>query len=154
MEQWVFGGLCRETRACFMVAVEDRTATTLLEVIREKIAPGSNIISDCWRAYNMVYMELYKNHDIVGSRLVPMVASLARLSITPTISLTQTPKRTRKTLKGVGEKQNGATKNSGTHRHMLDSYLCEFLWRQDCKRRDVDEFDEILRNITEFSPLV
>ena len=47
MEQWVFGGLCRETRACFMVAVEDRTATTLLEVIREKIAPGSNIISDC-----------------------------------------------------------------------------------------------------------
>ena len=35
-------------------------------------------------------------------------------------------------------------RHNGTHRHMLDSYFCEFLWRQDVKRREVDEFDEIL----------
>ena len=72
----------------------------------------------------MVYMELYKNHDIVGSRLVPMVASLTRLSITPTISSTQTPKRTHKTLKGVGEKQNGATKNTVVHIGICWTVIC------------------------------
>ena len=53
-EQWVFGGICRETRECFMVAVPNRTAKTLLTVVREKIAPNSTVMSDCWRSYNMV----------------------------------------------------------------------------------------------------
>ena len=66
-EQWIFGGICRNTREVFMVAVPDRTANTLLSVIRERIAPGSVIMSDCWRAYNMVgadgtYTHLTVNH--------------------------------------------------------------------------------------------
>lgn len=48
---WVFGGLCRETGEGFLVPVPDRTAETLLAAIHENIAPGSRIISDCWRAY-------------------------------------------------------------------------------------------------------
>ena len=66
-EQWIFGGICRNTREVFMVAVPDRTANTFLSVIRERIAPGSVIMSDCWRAYNMVgadgtYTHLTVNH--------------------------------------------------------------------------------------------
>lgn len=53
-EQWCFGGICRETKECFMVAVPDRTKNTLMSVINEKIATGTNIISDCFRSYNMV----------------------------------------------------------------------------------------------------
>ena len=66
-EQWIFGGICRNTRKVFMVVVPDRTATTLLAVIRERIEPGSVIMSDCWRSYNMIgadgtYTHLSVNH--------------------------------------------------------------------------------------------
>ena len=54
-EQWIFGGICRETREVFMVAVPNRTADVLLGVIREKIRAGSTIMLDCWSAYIMVY---------------------------------------------------------------------------------------------------
>ena len=60
-EQWIFGGICRETREVFMVAVPNRTANVLLDVIKEKICEGSTIISDCWKAYNMVKFYVDKN---------------------------------------------------------------------------------------------
>ena len=41
-------------------------------------------------------------------------------------------------------------KHFGTHRQMIDSYLCEFLWREDAKRREVDEFEDILTKIVDF----
>ena len=33
-QQWVFGGICREDKDCFLYIVLDRTAETLLEIIR------------------------------------------------------------------------------------------------------------------------
>ncbi|EFX60123.1 hypothetical protein DAPPUDRAFT_19746, partial [Daphnia pulex] len=48
---WVFGGVERETGKCFLVVVQNRTATTLLAVIKEWIKPGTTIISDCWKSY-------------------------------------------------------------------------------------------------------
>lgn len=66
--QWVFGGLCRETRTCFMVPVEKRDSETLLNIIKERIQPGSTIISDCWKAYNCLsehgYKHLTVNHSL------------------------------------------------------------------------------------------
>nr|XP_027219207.1 uncharacterized protein LOC113811624 [Penaeus vannamei] len=59
--QWVFGGICRETRDLFLVPVEDRTSDTLLAVIKERIAPGSIIISDCWKAYNCLSDEGFEH---------------------------------------------------------------------------------------------
>ena len=50
-KQWVFGGLCRETDECFVVAVPDRGCKTLLQEIKTHIEPGSTIYSDSWRAY-------------------------------------------------------------------------------------------------------
>ena len=38
--KWVFGGLCCETKACFLVLVERRDRETLLPVIRDQILPG------------------------------------------------------------------------------------------------------------------
>ncbi|XP_029657075.1 uncharacterized protein LOC115231130, partial [Octopus sinensis] len=65
--QWVFGALERVTR-CLLVAVEDRTADTLLQIIRERILPGTTIISDLWRSYNTLnqlgYRHLTVNHSI------------------------------------------------------------------------------------------
>jgi len=47
--QWVFGGYERETGKCFMIPVENRTAETILAIIKDWIKPGTTIISDCWR---------------------------------------------------------------------------------------------------------
>ena len=50
-KSWVFGGICRRTKEFFAVIVIDKTADTLLDIIREYIAPGTAIYSDGWRAY-------------------------------------------------------------------------------------------------------
>ncbi|RUS84503.1 hypothetical protein EGW08_007742 [Elysia chlorotica] len=44
--QWVLGGICRETRDCFLVPVQDRGADTLLSIIRERVAPGTTVLTD------------------------------------------------------------------------------------------------------------
>lgn len=59
-EQWVFGGICRETREVFMMAVPDPTGQTHMGVIREKFAPGTMIVSDCWAGYNNVISIMLK----------------------------------------------------------------------------------------------
>ena len=63
--QWVFGGICRETRDIFFVPVADRTADTLLAIIKEYVHEGTTIISDCWKAYNCLKQEGY-NHLTVN----------------------------------------------------------------------------------------
>jgi transposase-like protein len=50
---WVFGGVERGTGRCFLLVVQNRTATTLLAFIKEWIKPGTTIISDCWKSYDM-----------------------------------------------------------------------------------------------------
>ena len=59
--QWVFGGICRETREFFMVSVADRISATLLDVIHQYIENGSTIVSDCWKAYDCLESEGYKH---------------------------------------------------------------------------------------------
>ncbi|KAJ8964190.1 hypothetical protein NQ314_005071 [Rhamnusium bicolor] len=66
--QWVFGGIERGSRNFFLVAVEDRSAGTLVDIIKNKIAPGTTIFSDCWRAYDSLgenqYKHLTVNHSV------------------------------------------------------------------------------------------
>lgn len=66
--QWVFGGICRDSRSSFMVPVDNRTSDILLQIIKDKIIPGTTIISDCWKAYNCLSSEgfnhLTVNHSI------------------------------------------------------------------------------------------
>jgi len=50
-EQWVFGGVERESGKTFLVPVQDRTADTLMAVISDWIEPGTTVISDCSVAY-------------------------------------------------------------------------------------------------------
>lgn len=65
--QWVFGGICVQTKDCFFVTVDDRTKETLLKVIKEWIHPGTTIISDCWKSYNCLesegFLHLTVNHS-------------------------------------------------------------------------------------------
>ena len=66
--QWVFGGVERGTGRTFLVAVHDRSAETLIGLIKQWILPGTTIISDCWAAYTSLREEGYThftvNHSI------------------------------------------------------------------------------------------
>ena len=42
----------RETNNCFFKCVLDRTANTLICIIKEHVLPGTTIYSDCLKAYS------------------------------------------------------------------------------------------------------
>ena len=50
--QWVFGGIFHQDRKFFLVTVPNREKETLLPLIEERIAPGTKIMSDCWKSYD------------------------------------------------------------------------------------------------------
>jgi transposase-like protein len=69
-QQWVFGGICRETHECFIFAVPDRASETLQEIIASWIKPKTTIISDEWRGYRGIesiperdYRHITVNHS-------------------------------------------------------------------------------------------
>lgn len=66
--QWVFGGVERGTNKCFLIAVNNRSANTLIPIIKEFIQPGTTIYSDCWKAYDQLGQENYEhltvNHSL------------------------------------------------------------------------------------------
>ncbi|KCZ75002.1 hypothetical protein H311_04027, partial [Anncaliia algerae PRA109] len=67
---WVFGGVERTPeRRCFLFVVEKRDATTLNEIIKKCVLPGSIVITDGWKGYNflrndMNYRHYFVNHSI------------------------------------------------------------------------------------------
>ena len=66
--KWVFGGICRETEACFLVPVERIDKDTLILIIRAQILPGTYVMSDMWKAYDCLQDEGY-NHLTVNHSL-------------------------------------------------------------------------------------
>jgi len=67
---WVFGGIERDSHPprCFFVTVNDRSADTLIPIIKRWILPGTTIYSDCWRSYSTLVSEGYVhatvNHSV------------------------------------------------------------------------------------------
>lgn len=51
-QQWVFAGIERSDKCKFFIhTVEKRNRDTLLTIIKDRILPGSIIMSDSWKAY-------------------------------------------------------------------------------------------------------
>lgn len=139
-QQWVFGGICRETGECFMFAVPDRSAATLMPIITANIRPGTTVLSDQWRAYNGIALLPGYTHETVNHSLNFVDPN--------TGANTQRIERSWRAAKERNKRQNG------THRHMLDSYLCEFMWRNRIKINNLNAFDTILNDIAVFWPPV
>ena len=66
--QWVFGGIGQDSRKCFLVAVERRDEETLLPIIQKWIAPGTIIVSDCWKAYYNLEKHGYVHRTVNNSK--------------------------------------------------------------------------------------
>ncbi|GFS92362.1 putative transposase-like protein [Trichonephila clavipes] len=66
--QWVFGGIERKMGRCFLVAVHDKMAETLIGLFESWIEPGTTIISDNWKSYKKLsergYHHLTVNHSL------------------------------------------------------------------------------------------
>ena len=54
---WVFDGIERESRKCFLIEVPDRTAETLQNLVLQFILAGTHIVSDRWASYAVVVHE-------------------------------------------------------------------------------------------------
>lgn len=76
---WVFGGIehlqgedgTNRAGKCFAFAVEKRDAKELIPIIKENIAEGSIIHSDCWGAYNGIQQlrgYSYTHHTVNHSK--------------------------------------------------------------------------------------
>ncbi|KAL7724564.1 hypothetical protein ACLKA6_012875 [Drosophila palustris] len=66
--QWLFGGIDRESGDFFIVPVESRNTETLLAIVRDRIADGTTIMSDCWRAYNCLESEGFVHQTVNHSK--------------------------------------------------------------------------------------
>ncbi|EFN64067.1 Uncharacterized transposase-like protein HI1328.1, partial [Camponotus floridanus] len=63
--QWIFGGVERNTKKMFIIPVPSRKAEVLQPLIKDHIAPGSIIYSDCWKAYQQIDESMYQ-HNVVN----------------------------------------------------------------------------------------
>ena len=67
---WVLGGVERtESRKIFFVEVPNRSADTLLSIIRRHVAPGSIVYTDLWRGYAQLASALNLTHQTVNHSL-------------------------------------------------------------------------------------
>lgn len=64
---FVFGGFERNSKKIFLVPILNRSTETLLEVMKEWIYPGTMIISEIWKAYDILdesFQHFKTNHSI------------------------------------------------------------------------------------------
>ena len=128
--QWVFGGICRETKACFLVPVERRDRDTLLPIIRAQILPGTRVMSDLWKSYDCLQNEGYQH-------------------LTVNHSLNFVDPDTGAHTQGIENTWWGVKRSmprTGTSKDPFDSYLQEWLWRQHYKS---DPFGNIIEHIAD-----
>ena len=101
-----------------------------MPIIQNSILPGTTVMSDLWRAYGginaMGFNHFTLNHSI---NFVDPVTG----------AHTQNVENSWRLAKLRNKRQHG------TDRQMLDSYLCEWMWRQ--KNRNNMLFDGIIQDI-------
>ena len=130
---WVFGGIERESKKCFFKIVEDRSAATLIPIIKEHIKPGSIILSDCWKAYDCLEREGY-NHLTVNHSI--------EFKNSQTGACTNTIESTWNAVKKSLPK-------TGTRKDFYDSYFAEYCVRKQFLKPSQDKFLTFLKLVRE-----
>jgi len=118
----VFGGMERVTGRTFLVAVHDRSAETLIGLIKQWILPGTTIISDCCAAYSSLREEGYTHFTV--SHSIEFVSE--------TGAHTNTTESTWKQVKVLLTPYNCKADYVYT--------LAEYMFWQRCKAEDVEPF--------------
>ena len=128
---WVFGGIERETKKCFFKCVADRTANTLVSIIKDHILPGTTIYSDCWKAYSSLNSEGFSHLTVNHS-----VNFVDPETGTHTNTIESTWRALKKSLP-----KHGTTKN------LYDTYFAQYCVRKQFLIDAEDPFLEFLQLI-------
>lgn len=138
---WVFGGIDRETKNCFITRVKKRDRQTLVNIIKKFILPGTKIITDGWKAYNKLEEEGYI-HECVNHS-VEFVNSEDRSVHT------QNVERLWKSLKQTMKKEGRPTERD-------QMYIFQFIYTHQQKAAGIDTprkmFDAFLTDISKVYP--
>ena len=110
--QWVFGGIEENSRKCFLVAVEKRDEATLLPIIQKWIAPGTNIVSDCWKAYCNLEKHGYVHRTVNHS-----------------LEFVNDDGDHTNKIEGHWRQAKSKLPKFGVRKHLFSTYLAEFIWR-------------------------
>lgn len=129
---WVFGGIERDSKKCFFTTVENRTADTLVNIIKQHIKPGSTIISDCWKAYNSLDKEGFTHLTVNHS-----VNFVDPNSGAHTNTIESTWRALKKSLP-----------SNGTQKTLYDSYFSQYCIRKLYLNDSTDPFTRFLEIIT------
>ena len=132
----MFGGIERESKKLFLVAVEDRTTETLLPIIKKFIKPGMKIISDCWKSYDCLGREGYLHGTVNHS--VEFVNS-------------ETGDHTN-TIESTWRAVKRSLPRSGSTKGLYDSYFSEFIFRRRYLEEEEDKFLAFLRQVKRIYP--
>jgi hypothetical protein len=66
--EWVFGGICRQTKQTFFCVVPDRSEDTLLRALVDNVHLGTEIMSDCWKSYRNLSMHGFIHSSVNHSK--------------------------------------------------------------------------------------
>ena len=117
-----------------MTVVPDRTANTLLPIIRDHLQPGSTVHSDQWRAYNQVQQLAPVSSHATVNHSLHFVDPQSGVHTQAIESYWARVKYKFKKMKGVDGDQ-------------LPSYLDEFMWRERFGVTSSDALENILAHI-------
>lgn len=133
--QWIIGGLCRETKECFLVRVLEPNAHILLTTIENNVKEGSTVCTDKWCGHDVKKLE---------------DAGLEELKCKYNFVHSSSDVLTSNVQSVWGTAKCRSKKQRGIARKYMDSYLAEFMWRTQLDGKD--PFDAILDSISQHWP--
>ena len=113
-----------------MVAVDKRDRETLLHIIEKHILPGSIIISDFWKPY-----------DILSER------DFTHLKVNHSIEYVNSDGDHTNKIEGHWRQAKSKLPCFGVRKHHFDTHLGEFMWRYSNKGNDL--FNNFIYQITQ-----
>ncbi|CEF59948.1 Transposase, ISXO2-like domain-containing protein [Strongyloides ratti] len=114
VDEFILGGICRETGESFLKTVSDRGVQTFMKIIKDNVAERSTIYTDSWKSY--------RTSELKAQGFTHLKVNHKYHFVDPESGAhTQTIERMWESAKWKNKKQRGTSKN------MLDSYLAEFM---------------------------
>eukprot|EP00106_Octopus_bimaculoides_P008966 XP_014776408.1 PREDICTED: uncharacterized protein LOC106873531 [Octopus bimaculoides] len=135
-ERWVFGGWDRKDKKGFLVFVPDHSSETLLPLFRRYIKPGTIIYSNCWSAYN-------------GISEIDVTPKYTHFKVNQTENFVD-PNVHTDSVKCYWKNAKRHFKHMmGEQTDMIESYLDEFLWREQYGKTGNECFENIFKHLSE-----
>ena len=140
-QRWVFGGVERRTNKGFLQLVQDRTAGTLLNIIQNRIAPGSIIHSDGFASYNNNIVNIpvnppYRHLTVIHDQ--NFVDPVSGACTNRVECYWKSAKRRFKAMLGV--------------HNSMPPHLDEFMWREIHGKDPTSSFNNFIDHLSQWYP--